>query len=195
MHALSQSCETRNRNCCGGRWQSLLPLPAFSAGESEGGSASRVFIKDEKVENIGFEIRPSAKFLPKSFSAKSVRYCNGQICTSPGGQRSLDTNRGRSHGRTGVCDHKTGACTRIEEVSESDRAWDIEQTSVAEKDFQRNLALGLISKDLLRPFERATSYLNDGRCLRWPKISGKTQLTILGETQQSTLKHNNRYKY
>ena len=25
-----------------GRWQSLLPLPAFSAGESEGGSASRV---------------------------------------------------------------------------------------------------------------------------------------------------------
>ena len=25
----------------GGRWQSLLPLPAFSAGESEGGSASR----------------------------------------------------------------------------------------------------------------------------------------------------------
>ena len=26
----------------GARWQSLLPLPAFSAGESEGGSASRV---------------------------------------------------------------------------------------------------------------------------------------------------------
>ena len=26
----------------GGRWQSLLPLPAFSARENEGGSASRV---------------------------------------------------------------------------------------------------------------------------------------------------------
>ena len=28
----------------GGRWQSLLPLLAFLAGESEGGSASRIYI-------------------------------------------------------------------------------------------------------------------------------------------------------
>ena len=37
------------------------------------------------------------------------------------------------------------------------------RTDFAEKDFERNLALGLISKDL-RPFERATSYLDGGRC-------------------------------
>ena len=28
-----------------GHWQSLLPLPASSAGESEGGSASRVVVR------------------------------------------------------------------------------------------------------------------------------------------------------
>ena len=50
--------------------------------------------------------------------------------------------------------HKTGACTRIQRSIGLSMGY---RTDFAEKDLVRNLALGLISKDL-RPFERVTSY-------------------------------------
>ena len=102
-----------------------------------------------------------------------------KISTGQGGQRSLGT-KGlvamclvssdrcppgqvdtcgwycRPHGRIGVYDHKTGACTRIQRSIRIGSSMGY-RTDFAEKDFERNLALGLISKNL-RPFERASSY-------------------------------------
>ena len=61
---------------------------------------------------------------------------------------------GQTRGRTGVCDHKTSDCTRIQRNTGIGSSM-AHRTDFAEKDFERNLALCLISKDL-RPFERAT---------------------------------------